>query len=108
RDLLLAAAPLHDLGRTREFRYGAEIERSPEGSLLGHVEIGLRLLAERAPDALEPGRRLALEHCVLLHHGPDAATGRRFGSAEALALHRLNALDAGVKAVFEHGAAALG
>ena len=28
------------------------------------------------------------------HHGADAAPGRRFGSAEALALYRLNALDA--------------
>jgi len=27
----------------------------------------------------------------------EAAPGRRFGSPEALALHRLNALDAGVK-----------
>jgi 3'-5' exoribonuclease len=108
RDLLLAAALVHDLGRTREFRYGAEIERSREGALLGHVELGLRLLAERAPAALEPERRLGLEHCVLLHHGSDPVAGRRFGSAEALALYRLNALDAGLKAAFEHGVAALG
>jgi 3'-5' exoribonuclease len=108
RDLLLTAALVHDLGKTREFRYGAEIERSPEGALLGHVELGLRLLAEKAPATLEPARRLALEHCVLMHHGADAAAGRRFASAEALALNRLNALDAGLKSVFEHGSAALG
>jgi 3'-5' exoribonuclease len=40
---------------------------------------------------------------VLTHHGPDAAPQRRFGSPEALALHRLNALDAGVKGALEHG-----
>ena len=32
RDLLLSAAIVHDLGKTREFTYGAEIERSRGGS----------------------------------------------------------------------------
>ena len=49
RDLLLSAAIVHDLGKTREFTYGAEIERSREGTLLGHVELGLRVIAEHAP-----------------------------------------------------------
>jgi 3'-5' exoribonuclease len=105
RDLLLAAAIVHDLGRTREFAYGAEITRTPEGRLLGHVQLGLRILAEHAPGALAGERRLALEHCVMLHHGPEAASGQRFESAEALALHRLNALDAHVKGALEHGGA---
>jgi len=39
----------------------------------------------------------------LCHHGPSAAPGGRFASAEALALHRLNALDASVKDALEHG-----
>jgi 3'-5' exoribonuclease len=103
RDLLLSAAIVHDLGKTREFTYGAEIERSHEGRLLGHVELGLRLIAGYAPRALEGERRLALEHCVMLHHGPEAAAGQRFASAEALALYRLNALDAQVKGALEHG-----
>jgi 3'-5' exoribonuclease len=103
RDMLLTAALVHDLGKTREFTYGAEIERSQEGRMLGHVELGLRLIGERVPAALAGERRLALEHCVLMHHGPEAASGRRFASAEALALYRLNALDAHVKGAFEHG-----
>jgi 3'-5' exoribonuclease len=53
--------------------------------------------------AAEEPRRLALAHCVLTHHGADSAPGRRFASAEALALYRLNALDASVKGAFEHG-----
>ena len=52
---------------------------------------------------LDAERRLALLHCVLCHHGADAAPGRRFGSPEALALYRLNALDASVKGALEHG-----
>ncbi|HLM86958.1 MAG TPA: HD domain-containing protein [Solirubrobacteraceae bacterium] len=104
RDLLMCAAIVHDLGKTREFSYGAEIERSREGRLLGHIQLGLRVLAERMPASLDGERRLALEHCVMLHHGPDTASGQRFGSAEALALYRLNALDGHVKGALEHGA----
>jgi 3'-5' exoribonuclease len=101
-DLLLTAALVHDLGKTREFTYGAEIGLSEEGRLLGHLVLGQRLLDERA-GALSEARRVALAHCVLCHHGSDAAPGRRFGSPEAVALHRLNALDASVKGVLEHG-----
>ncbi|HWW90482.1 MAG TPA: HD domain-containing protein [Solirubrobacteraceae bacterium] len=103
RDLLLTAAIVHDLGKTREFTYGAEIGRSREGRLLGHIELGLRLIAPRLPASLQEERRLALEHCVILHHGPDTASGERFASAEALALYRLNALDAHLKGAFEVG-----
>ncbi len=106
-DLLIAAALVHDIGKTREFTYGAEFGVSEEGRLLGHVKIGQRMLEERMAaigrDALPDPRRLALLHCVLCHHGPDAAPGRRFGSAEALALARINALDASVKGSLEHG-----
>jgi 3'-5' exoribonuclease len=101
-DLLLTAAIAHDLGRTREFTYGAEIGLSDEGRLLGHLVLGERILAGRMEGLDEP-RQLALLHCVLSHHGPSSAPGGRFGSVEALALYRLNALDAGVKGALEHG-----
>ncbi len=103
RDMLLSAAIVHDIGKTREFSYGAEIARSPEGRMLGHIELGMRVLAAHIPGTFQDERRLALEHCVLLHHGAEAASGQRFASAEALALYRLNALDAQVKGAFEGG-----
>jgi 3'-5' exoribonuclease len=103
RDLLATAALVHDIGKTREFAYGAEIALSEEGRLLGHIELGLRLLAQRYPPSLAPGRRLALEHCILTHHGPETVSGRRFASPEAIALYRLNALDAHLKGAFERG-----
>lgn len=95
-DLLLTAALVHDLGHTREFTYGAEFGLTEEGMLLGHVTIGLQMLQARA-GGLDDGRRLALLHCVLCHHGPSLAPGGRFASPEAMALYRLNALDAGVR-----------
>jgi 3'-5' exoribonuclease len=101
-DLLITAALVHDLGKTREFAYGAAIELSEEGRLLGHLVLGQQLL-EPHMGGLDAERRLALLHCVLCHHGPDAAPNRRFGSPEALALYRLNALDASVKGALEHG-----
>jgi 3'-5' exoribonuclease len=104
QELLVCAAIVHDLGRTRELALGADVELTDEGRMLGHVELGLRILdALATKTGLDAARRLALSHCVLAHHGPDALPGRRFGSAEALALHRLNALDAGIKGALEHG-----
>lgn len=102
QDLLLTAAIVHDLGRVREFTYGAEIGVSEEGRLLGHLVIGERMISERA-GMLDDRRLLALLHCVLSHHGAAAAPGGRFGSVEALTLYRINALDASVKGAFEHG-----
>lgn len=103
-DLLLTAAIVHDLGRSREFTYGAEFGLSEEGRLLGHVTLGVQMVDARAAAAeLDDQRRLALQHCVLTHHGPTAAPNGRFASAEALALYRLNALDAGVKGALERG-----
>jgi 3'-5' exoribonuclease len=101
-DLLITAALVHDLGKTREFTYGAEIGLSEEGRLLGHIALGQQLLEPRLAE-MAAERRVALLHCVLTHHGAEGAPGRRFGSAEALALHRLNALDASVKGALEHG-----
>jgi 3'-5' exoribonuclease len=99
QDLLVTAAIVHDLGRTREFTLGAEVGVTDEGRLLGHVEIGVRMLEERAQKVgLDDPRRLALAHCVLAHHGD-----RRAATPEALALQRLNALDASVKGALEQG-----
>jgi 3'-5' exoribonuclease len=102
-DLLICAALVHDLGRTREFTYGAEIGVTDEGRLLGHLVIGERMITEAARGVLDERRLLGLLHCVLSHHGPSSAPGGRFGSVEAMALFRINAVDAAVKGALEHG-----
>jgi 3'-5' exoribonuclease len=110
-DLLMAAAIVHDVGKVREFTYGAEIGVSEEGRQLGHLAIGAEIVGAAARELPQP-RRLALLGCLLQHHGADAGPGRAatgggaaragFGSPEALALYRINALDASVKGSLEH------
>lgn len=104
-DILITAAILHDVGKIREFDLGAEIALSRDGALLGHVIIGHELISARAAplEGLARDKLLAVLHCVLGHHGADALPGRRFRSAEALALFRLNSLDSAVKGALEHG-----
>ena len=104
-DLLITAAILHDCGKTREFSYGAEISLSEEGALVGHVALGQQMITERASrlGGFPRPKLLALTHCVLGHHGPDSLPGRRYRTAEALALARVNAVDAAVKGALEHG-----
>jgi 3'-5' exoribonuclease len=104
-DLLLTAALLHDVGKTREFDLRAEIGLSDEGRLIGHVVVGERMISERIAGirGFSGAKALALSHCVLAHHGAEGLPGRRFGSVEAVALFRLNAVDAAVKGALEHG-----
>jgi 3'-5' exoribonuclease len=104
-DLLLCAAILHDAGKTLEFQLGAEIALSEAGTLVGHLVLGQQLVADRARrvDGFPDEKLHAVVHCLLAHHGPDALPGKRFRSAEALALYRLNAVDAAVKGALEHG-----
>jgi len=87
-DLLLAAALVHDAGRTVELGRGPAFALTDEGRLLGHVHLGLRLIEERA-DGLTSGQLAELLHCVAVHHDLRAAR-----TAEAAVLYHANQLDA--------------
>jgi 3'-5' exoribonuclease len=87
-DLLLAAALLHDAGRTLELTRGPVFRPTDEGRLLGHVHLGLRLIEARAA-ALEAEVRAELLHAVAVHH--DARSAR---TAEAAVPYHANQLDA--------------
>ena len=87
-DLLLAAALLHDLGRTLELGPGPAFRPTEEGRLLGHVHLGLRLVEERA-QGLEPDALALLLHAIASHHDRQAAR-----TAEAAVLYHANQLDA--------------
>jgi 3'-5' exoribonuclease len=81
-DLLLAAALVHDVGRTRELGPPPVFAPTEEGRLLGHVHLGLRLL-----EGLDAPADLL--HAVACHH--DARAAR---TAEAAVLYHANQLDA--------------
>jgi 3'-5' exoribonuclease len=87
-DLLLAAALLHDVGRTRELGLGPAFKQTEEGRLLGHVHLGLRMIEERGRD-LDPAVLAELLHAVASHHDRPAAR-----TAEAAVLYHANQLDA--------------
>ena len=87
-DVLLAAALLHDLGRTRELRGAPTFRPTEEGRLLGHVHLGVRLIEERTGD-LDVAARTELLHAVATHHDRTATR-----TAEAAVLYHVNQLDA--------------
>jgi 3'-5' exoribonuclease len=87
-DLVLAAALLHDVGRTRELTRGPSFTQTSEGRLLGHVHLGLRLVEEKA-EGLTPAQLAELLHCIAVHHD-----GRSARTAEATVLYHANQLDA--------------
>jgi 3'-5' exoribonuclease len=87
-ELVVAAALVHDVGRTLELTRGPTFAVTEEGHLLGHVHLGLRLIDERAVGLNGP-QKAELLHCVAAHH--DARGGR---TAEAAVLYHANQLDA--------------
>lgn len=94
RDLLLAAALLHDVGRMRELRSETAIEADLDGTLVGHVLLGHELLLTAAQGAgVDAGTSTwwpRLVHAVSTHHGPV----ERCRTREAVVLASANALDA--------------
>ncbi|HEY8192636.1 MAG TPA: HD domain-containing protein [Gaiellaceae bacterium] len=87
-DLLIAAALLHDAGRTLELTRGPSFRPTEEGRLLGHVQLGIRLIESHA-GGLERGVLAELVHAVAVHHD-----GRAARTAEAAVLYHANQLDA--------------
>jgi 3'-5' exoribonuclease len=86
-DLILAAALVHDLGRTLELGPAPVFAPTSEGRLLGHVQLGLRLIELRS-GSLASELRAELLHAVAVHHD-----GRSARTAEAAALYHANQLD---------------
>ena len=87
-DLLIAAALLHDVGRTLELGRPPTFRPTEEGRILGHVHLGIRLIESRAGE-LDRDALAELVHAVAVHH--DARAAR---TAEAAVLYHANQLDA--------------
>ena len=72
RDLVIAGALVHDIGKVDELSYDAlEFGYTLDGNLLGHIVMGTQMLSEKI--AQIPGfpreLRASILHIVLAHHG---------------------------------------
>lgn len=93
RELLLAAALLHDIGRMRELNSDVAIEADADATLVGHLLLGHELLLEAAagvPGVTQLPWWPRLVHAISTHHGPV----ERCRTREAVVLASANALDA--------------
>lgn len=95
-DLLLTGVLLHDLGKIEELTWDRSFGYSSEGQLLGHISIGMRMIADKLHGLPEfpPRLRTLVEHLVLSHHGQaDFGSPKPPQFAEALLLHHIDNLD---------------
>lgn len=97
RDLLVAGALLHDLGKVRELKPFPAPGYTTEGHLLGHIVIGIQLVTRAAEqvEGLPAERLLLLQHLIASHQGkPEWDSPKVPQLLEALVLHHADDLDA--------------
>lgn len=102
-DLLTAGAILHDIGKLKELSLEHSIEYTDRGQLVGHVGIAMQMLHDKRKDApgLAPETLLEIEHLIVSHHGKtEYGALREPMTAEAIALHFLDNMDARLAAYF--------
>lgn len=100
RDLLLTAAILHDVGKTRAYTTGPILDFTDEGRLIDHLVEGA-LMVQRAIDNIEgfpQDLRNRLLHAIVAHHGAlERGSPIVPKTLEALALHHADWLDGSIR-----------
>jgi 3'-5' exoribonuclease len=108
RDLLLAGAFLHDIGKVHELSYARSFAYTTRGQLLGHMIIELEMLQAKLPPDFPAELKTLLEHMIISHHGQyDFGSPKLPMFPEALMLHYLDDLDSkmeSMRAQFEREA----
>lgn len=97
RDLLLAAAMCHDIGKTRELSLFPQNDYTDDGQLLGHIVMGAEMIGNKARtiDGFPPALEAQLKHCILAHHGEyEYGSPKKPAIMEALALNLADNADA--------------
>lgn len=97
RDLVFAGAMLHDIGKLQELQYERAASYSFEGTLVGHIALGLMMVREAAVGlaSLDERTRTQVEHLVASHHGAlELGSPVAPASVEAMILAVADDLDA--------------
>ena len=97
RDLLIAAALCHDIGKTKELSLFPENDYTDDGQLLGHIVMGAEMIGEkaRAIPGFPPVLEAELKHCILAHHGEyEYGSPKKPAIIEAAALNLADNADA--------------
>lgn len=96
KDLVVAGALLHDVGKLREISSQIGFPYTNEGRLLGHIAMSVMMVQEAAAKLKLPQARLEqLQHILLSHHG-DNEKGSPVVCAtkEAFIVHYADEIDA--------------
>lgn len=104
RDLILAAAMFHDMGKLREISTFPENDYTDDGNLLGHIVMGVEMIGERIRtiDGFPSKTASELKHCILAHHGEyEYGSPKKPALVEALALNFADNLDAKMETLTE-------
>ncbi len=105
RDLVVAGALLHDVGKVREMTYLRSFDYTDEGKLLGHITIGIEMVQEKIADIAGFPQELAmlLKHLLLSHHGQyEFGSPKRPKTLEAVILNYLDDLDSKINGIRTH------
>ena len=96
KDLIIAGALLHDVGKLREISASMGFPYTTEGRLLGHISMSAAIVQEAAVKARVTGPKLQhLLHIVLAHHGePEKGSPVACATKEAFIVHYADELDA--------------
>jgi len=102
RDILMAGAILHDIGKIYELSYTSSFDYTDQGKLIGHITLGVELVNRKT--AAIPGfpehTRMAINHLILSHHGIlEFGSPKRPKFAEAIMLSFLDDMDAKMAAL---------
>ena len=94
RDILIAAAVLHDIGKLAELSCQTSLGYTRGGTLVGHCVLGIEIFG-RYSAGLDEAIRDHLEHIIVSHHGQiDWGAVKLPMTREARIFHLLDMMDA--------------
>ena len=104
KDLITTSAILHDVGKLKEYKYEAAIDKTEEGNFIGHIVMGDRWIREKIEELKNSGKKFSkdlenkLIHLILSHHGKyEWGSPKMPKTVEACILHQADLMDSQVK-----------